>query len=177
MDNIIDITFNFKMYEDLLKETNTGFCDGISEVYSQLALLDTLKPCKNMNNMGDAFKSFYDNLIGDDGEEFKKSFDRLYYTIRFDLYNAIKVVNRFSKKLVKVSDLLINMYDARIKYIECDKNQNEIYSNYKLRSEWQDLKNNIKEVERLKLISNEKLVEINEIKQKLSEESNRELGE
>lgn len=177
MDNIVDITFNFQMYEDLLKEINKKFEEGINEVYSQLALQDTLKPCKDMDYMGDGFKRYYKESIGDDGEEYKEAFDRLYYTIRVDLYNAIKLVNKLNKNFIKASGFLITMYDARVKYIEHDKTQDEIYANYKIRTEWQDLKNKIKNVEQLKTINNEKLAEINEIKDKLSSDANNELGD
>lgn len=170
MDNITDITFNFELYEDILVELNKKFNESIDEVYSQLALYETIKPCEDLNHMGEPFKNYYDQLVGDDGEEYDKAFNKLNNTIKNDLYKALMVVKQLSENYIKTVDFLIGLYSARIEYLTAGKTQDQIYSNYKLRLEWQDIKRKQDKYRKLKDINIEKTKEVLELKDKLSEE-------
>ena len=148
---IVDVTFNFELYEELVLKAMKKFNESLDRVVEIKEIWDESAKLSELNNTEVGFKVFYKTAIGDDGGDFYKT---AYKKAREDVkHRIIELVGDFkvaAKKLDEVIDSLNLLMSARVKYIESTNTQDELYGNYKLRTERNDLNRKIKKYKRIK---------------------------
>jgi len=125
---IVDINFNFELFEDQV-EKRYKVCDQICEHLESLIYLS------------DELDNF------DPASEFFMDIDDI---IAEEVVGTVDALQEKSKDMVAAIDVYVALMQSRIHYLETTKTEDEILSNYKIRTERQSLRSKISKYKKLK---------------------------
>jgi len=129
MDNIIDVTFNFEAYEDVALNRVKKFNEAADQVADIKEIYEELKVKMQEDSVfAEISKLFGGKLVA-------------------DIVDAIACLEVQAKLLKHSFEFLIKIMRARVNYIVDKYSQDEIYGNFKLRTEMQTLNKKIKKYE------------------------------
>lgn len=125
---IVDITFNFELFEDCV-EQKYKVCDQICDHLESLVYLSD-----ELDNFDPASDFFIDvdDLIAD------------------EIVGTVDTLQEKSKEMVVAIDVYVELMKSRINYLQSTKTEDEILSNYKIRTERQSLRAKISKYNKLK---------------------------
>ena len=96
------------------------------------------------------FQAFYRSLYDDAGEAYKEAYQKAREDIKSMIIKTLGDFKVLTKQMKNSFDMYIVLMQARVEYIESNNTQDSLYGNYKLRTEWNNLKRNIKKQENLR---------------------------
>lgn len=147
---IVDITYNFEMYEEIVLNKMKEFNNAVDTVLLVKEVWEGSSRFDNIENVGDWFKNFYQNKIGDNGDVYKIAYEKAREDVKKVLVESLADLNLKKNKMKESFDLLIVLLNSRVAYLEEKYTQDEIYGNYKIRTEVQELKRKIKKYQDIK---------------------------
>ena len=145
MDEIKDITFNFKLLKEMAFKAVENFNNAFDSVCDKKALYDRIQKPFELNNAPDFFKEFYVAYINDNGEAFHAAKQKAFVMLKSDLIEALAKLRVEEKCFKNTIDVVTSFLQARVDFIESTHSQDELYANYRLREERNNLKKEIKQ--------------------------------
>ena len=150
MDNIVDITYNFELCEDLALKTMKDFNMSMDKVLEIRDLWEESAKLQDLENTQSWFKKIYEEQIGDDGDVYKLAYERARNDVKKIVIDSLADLKLKTKRMENVFSGLIALMMSRVQFIESSRTQDELYGNYKLRTERNDLNKKIKKYQEIK---------------------------
>ena len=144
MSNIVDVTFNFEYFEDLALNSVKNFNNAVDKASEAKELWESALKFENIENVEPWLQTFYKNVIHDDGSMYQQSYNRTKEMVKAIVIEVLSDLKLKTKKLKSIFSVLIESMRSRVLYLEDKYSQDELYGNYKLRTEKQDLNRKIK---------------------------------
>ena len=144
MGEIIDVTFNFQALRDVAFKAVEKFNNAFDEFCDKKTLWEIAQKSLDLDAAPQFFKDFYSQCVNDNGEAFHEAKKRAQEDVKKQLIEALGELRVQVKQLEEVIDMVVVMMQARVSYIESTHSQDELYGNYKLREERNNLNKEIK---------------------------------
>lgn len=149
---IIDVTYNFEMYEDLALKALGKFNEALDKVVELKEVWEQSKELKDITKTDPWFQNLYHQVVDsdDNGKAYEYAYNKAKQDIMDLVVNALGDFKVATKKLENAINYIVAVMRSRVEYVESSRTQDELYGNYKIRTERNDLNRKIKKYERLK---------------------------